>query len=48
VGTGSHWNREAPPAGSSVNNGKAGIYIDIDNPAPASKLAFWEYLGLPF
>ena len=46
VGSGNPGTGEVPPAGSSVNNGKAGIYIDIDNPAPASKLSFgsiWDY-----
>ena len=26
---------EAPPGGTSVNNGKPAFYLDIDNPAPA-------------
>ncbi len=37
---------EAPPGGTSVNNGKPAIYLDIDNPAPAVKLPFgsmWNY-----
>ncbi len=46
VGSGNPGTGETPPAGSSVNNGKAGIYIDIDNPAPTTKLDFgsiWNY-----
>lgn len=37
---------ETPPGGSSVNNGRPAIYIDIDNPTPVTKLAFgsvWNY-----
>jgi len=37
---------EIPPGGSSVNNGKPAVYLDIDNPAPTTKLAFgsvWNY-----
>jgi uncharacterized repeat protein (TIGR01451 family) len=37
---------EAPPGGTSVNNGKPAIYVDIDNPAPVVKLPFgavWNY-----
>ena len=37
---------ENPPGGTSVNNGKPAVYLDIDNPAPTTKLAFgsvWNY-----
>ncbi len=37
---------ENPPGGTSVNNGKPAIYLDIDNPAPTVKLPFgsvWKY-----
>jgi uncharacterized repeat protein (TIGR01451 family) len=37
---------ENPPGGTSVNNGKPAIYLDIDNPAPTVKLPFgsvWNY-----
>lgn len=37
---------EVPPSGTSTDNGGAGIYLDIDNPAVVTKLAFnstWNY-----
>jgi uncharacterized repeat protein (TIGR01451 family) len=46
VGTGSPGTGEIPPAGTTTNNGKAAINIDIDDPAPTVKLPFgstWSY-----
>ena len=37
---------ENPPGGTSVNNGRTALYLDIDNPAPVTKLSFgsvWNY-----
>ncbi|MGF2412898.1 T9SS type A sorting domain-containing protein [Ferruginibacter sp.] len=37
---------ENPPGGTSVNNGKPAVYLDVDNPAPTTKLPFgsvWNY-----
>jgi len=37
---------ENPPGGTSVNNGKPAVYLDIDNPAPTVKMPFgsvWNY-----
>ncbi len=47
IGSGSPGTGEVPPAGSSVN-GAAGINIDVDNPAPTTKIAFgstWNYFA---
>jgi uncharacterized repeat protein (TIGR01451 family) len=37
---------ENPPGGTSVNNGRTALYLDIDNPAPVTKVSFgsvWNY-----
>ncbi len=46
VGPGNPGTGEVPPGGNSRDNSGNGINIDIDNPAPAVKLAFsstWNY-----
>ncbi|MEO6254651.1 MAG: hypothetical protein ABIO79_15170, partial [Ferruginibacter sp.] len=46
VGAGSPGTGEVPPTGTTRNNVGAGINIDVDNPAPTTKLAFgnvWNY-----
>jgi uncharacterized repeat protein (TIGR01451 family) len=46
VGPGNPGTGEVPPGGSSTNNGGNGIDIDVDNPAPVTKLPFnsvWNY-----
>lgn len=48
IGSGVPGTAEIPPTGSSVNNSQFAIDIDIDNPAPVSKLAFgsvWNYFA---
>jgi len=48
VGSGSPGTGDVPPAGSTTNNGSTAINIDIDNPAPATKMAFgstWNYFS---
>ncbi len=48
VGSGNPGTGEAPPGGSTTNNGGSAINIDIDNPAPTSKLPFgsvWNYFA---
>ncbi|GAB2828702.1 T9SS type A sorting domain-containing protein [Ferruginibacter profundus] len=48
IGSGSPGTGEVPPAGSTTNNGSTAINIDIDNPAPTTKLAFgsvWNYFS---
>ncbi len=46
VGTGNPGTGEPPPTGTSKDNSTAGINIDVDNPAPTSKIPFgsvWNY-----
>ena len=46
VGSGNPGTGEPPPTGTSKDNSTAGINIDIDNPAPTTKIAFgsvWNY-----
>ncbi len=46
VGTGTPGTGEVPPTGSTTNNGKAAINIDIDNPPATTKIPFgsvWNY-----
>ncbi len=46
VGSGNPGTGEVPPAGTSMDNNGNGINIDVDNPAPTTKLAFgsvWNY-----
>ena len=46
VGSGNPGTGEVPPAGSTSDNAGNGIDIDIDNPAPVTKLNFgsvWNY-----
>ncbi|MBS1510109.1 MAG: T9SS type A sorting domain-containing protein [Bacteroidetes bacterium] len=47
ISTGNPGTAEPPPGGSTVN-GAAGINLDVDNPAPTTKLAFgstWNYFA---
>ena len=46
VGSGNPGTGEPPPTGTSKDNSTAGINIDVDNPAPTSKIPFgsvWNY-----
>ena len=48
IGAGVPGTAEIPPGGTSVNNSQFAIDIDIDNPAPVSKIAFgsvWNYFA---
>ncbi|MBL0181963.1 MAG: T9SS type A sorting domain-containing protein [Chitinophagaceae bacterium] len=48
VGSGTPGTGEVPPLGSSMDNNGNGINIDVDNPAPVTKLPFgsvWNYHG---
>ena len=50
VGAGSPGTGEVPPAGNTTNNGSYAIDIDVDAPAPVTKLAFgsvWNYFANP-
>ncbi|MCW3115940.1 MAG: type sorting protein [Chitinophagaceae bacterium] len=44
--TGSTGTGEVPPSGTSTDNGGAGVYLDVDNPAPVTQLNYgstWNY-----
>ena len=46
IGSGNPGTGEPPPTGTSKDNSSAGINIDVDNPAPTTKIAFgtvWNY-----